>query len=51
VKDGAISARLAIDGVYRPGYGNPDKTLTCTSHGLVETAFLAKVAAPTASRP
>jgi hypothetical protein len=46
VANGAINARLAIDGMYRPGYGHPDKTLQCTSRGGVETTFLGKIVQP-----
>lgn len=47
--DGQLSVRTAIDGLYRTGYGNPDKNLTCTSRGEVENAFLAKVSAQLAA--
>lgn len=43
VRDGAVTVRTAIDGLYRTGYGNADKPLTCTSRGVIEAAFLAKV--------
>lgn len=43
VRDRAITVRTAIDGLYRAGYGNADKPLTCTSRGVIEAAFLAKV--------
>jgi hypothetical protein len=43
VAGGSITARTAIDGLYRTGYGNPDKSLTCTSRGVLESSFLAKV--------
>ena len=52
VANGSITARTAIDGVYRTGYGDPDKTLTCTSRGTIEAAFLTKVVqAPTGQSP
>jgi hypothetical protein len=46
VSGGAIRARLAIDGTYHTGYGNPDKALKCSSTGVEEAAFLAKVTHP-----
>jgi hypothetical protein len=43
VSGGAIRARLAVDGTYHTGYGNPDTALKCASKGVEEAAFLAKV--------
>lgn len=42
VRDGAVTVRTAIDGLYRTGYGNADKPLTCTSRGVIEATFLAR---------
>jgi hypothetical protein len=43
--DGRLSVRTAIDGLYRTGYGNADKSLSCTSRGVIEGAFVAAVTA------
>ena len=40
---GSISVRVAIDGIYRTGYGNPDKALSCKSRGVIEAELLSKI--------
>jgi hypothetical protein len=46
IKEGVVTARLAIDGIYTVGYGHPDKTLQCASRGMIEAAFLGKIGPP-----
>jgi hypothetical protein len=40
---GKISVTTAINGVYRPGYGNPDKPLMCMSKGVFEAKVIAEI--------
>lgn len=42
-KAGSISVRVAVNGIYRTGYGNPDKALTCKSRGVIEADLLEKI--------
>lgn len=43
ISGGKISITTSINGVYRPGYGNPDKPLTCTSKGMFEAKLIADI--------
>lgn len=43
VRPGTISAQVAISGIYRVGYGNPDKILKCLSRGLIEKNILSNI--------
>jgi hypothetical protein len=42
---GVLNVKVAINGLYKAGFGNPNKVMTCVSSGQLEKAMAQNIIA------